>query len=62
MAVEARGYMRVDVRLDVTGQPRVIDVNPNAELGPGVGICFAVGEAGWPYETFVRKLAEWALE
>lgn len=60
-AVGARGYIRVDVRLDSAGEPRVLDVNPNPELGPGVGICRAAQEAGWTWEQFVGKQIEWAL-
>jgi D-alanine-D-alanine ligase-like ATP-grasp enzyme len=52
--------MRVDLRLDEAGAPRVLDVNPNPELGPGVGICRAVQEAGWTWEQFVRQQVEWA--
>jgi D-alanine-D-alanine ligase len=59
-AVGARHYMRVDVRLDAAGNPRVLDVNPNPDISPGVGICRAVQEAGWPWQDFVRKLVEWA--
>lgn len=59
-AVEARGYLRVDVRLDSACVPRVIDVNPNPELSPEVGIYRAVVEAGWSWERFVRQQVEWA--
>ncbi len=59
-AVGARGYMRVDIRLDDAGAPYVLDVNPNPELGAGVGICRAVQEAGWTWERFVRQQVEWA--
>jgi D-alanine-D-alanine ligase len=59
-AVEARGYVRIDIRLDEAGAPYVLDVNPNPELGPGVGICRAVEEAGWTWERFVRRQVEWA--
>ena len=59
-AVEARGYLRIDVRLDAEGQPRVLDVNPNPELAPGVGIHRAVTEAGWTWERFVRQQVAWA--
>jgi D-alanine-D-alanine ligase len=59
-AVAARGYIRVDIRLDEAGAPRVLDVNPNPELGPGVGVCRAVQEAGWTWERFVRQQVEWA--
>ena len=59
-AVGARHAIRVDLRLDAGGVPRVLDVNPNPEIGPGVGICRAVQEAGWTWADFVRSLAEWA--
>lgn len=59
-AVGARGYLRVDVRLDVGGKPRVLDVNPNPELAPGVGIHRAVTEAGWTWERFLRQQIAWA--
>jgi len=59
-AVEARGYIRVDVRLDADGNPRVLDVNPNPELSTGVGIHRAVREAGWSWERFVKQQIEWA--
>jgi len=59
-AVDARGYLRVDVRLDTAGAPRVIDVNANPELSPEVGMHRAVTEAGWRWEQFVRRQIEWA--
>jgi len=59
-AVGARHALRVDLRLDAAGTPRVLDVNPNPEISAGVGICRAVQEAGWKWQDFVRKLVEWA--
>jgi D-alanine-D-alanine ligase len=59
-AAGVRGYMRVDLRLDVHGRPCVIDVNPNPEIGPEVGIYRAAEEAGWTWERFVRQQVEWA--
>ncbi len=59
-AVEACGYLRVDVRLDREGMPRVIDVNANPELSPEVGMHRAVTESGWTWEQFVRQQIEWA--
>jgi len=58
--VGARGYLRVDVRLDAAGVPRVLDVNPNPEIAPGRGIYRAVNEAGWSWERFVHQQLEWA--
>jgi D-alanine-D-alanine ligase len=59
-AVGARGYLRVDVRLDVHGRPKVLDVNPNCETAPEVGICRAAIEAGWTWAQFVKAQVEWA--
>ena len=59
-AAGARGYLRVDIRCNERDMPFVLDVNPNPELGPEVGICRAVQEAGWEWECFVRRQVEWA--
>jgi D-alanine-D-alanine ligase len=59
-AVGARHFLRVDARLDAAGSPRVLDVNPNPEMSPGVGICRAIQEAGWQWPDFVRNVVEWA--
>jgi D-alanine-D-alanine ligase len=59
-AVGARGYLRVDVRLNSGGAPRVLDVNPNPETGPEVGIYRAVLEAGWTWKQFVEAQLAWA--
>ena len=58
--VEARGYLRVDIRLDAGGRPHVLDVNPNPEIAPGCGLHQAVCEAGWEWPRFVQKQVEWA--
>jgi len=58
--VEARHYLRVDIRLDAEGRPHVLDVNPNPEISPGSGLHLAVTEAGWEWPRFVHKLIEWA--
>jgi len=36
----------------------VLDVNPNPAIGPGIGICRAVEEAGWSWRRFVRLQVE----
>ena len=59
-AVGARGYARIDLRLDAEGQPRVLDVNPNPEIGPEVGIHRAVLEAGWTWPQFIHAQLTWA--
>ncbi len=59
-AVGARHLLRVDLRLDAKGRPCVLDVNPNPEISPEVGISRAVTEAGWSWPHFIGKLVEWA--
>lgn len=59
-AVGARGYMRIDIRLDAEGRPRVIDVNPNPMLVGHFGMEGAAKQAGWTWERFLRELIAWA--
>jgi D-alanine-D-alanine ligase len=60
-AVGARGYMRVDARLDESGVPHVLDVNPNPALGRVGGIRDAARAAGWTWERFIEAQVDWAL-
>jgi D-alanine-D-alanine ligase len=59
-AVRARGYLRVDLRLDRSGLPHVLDVNPNPALGRSGGIRDAAAAAGWSWERFVKSQVDWA--
>jgi D-alanine-D-alanine ligase len=59
-AVDARHYLRVDIRQDAQGVPRVMDVNPNPALSPGIGVGRAAEESGWTWEQLIQKLVEWA--
>jgi D-alanine-D-alanine ligase len=59
-AVKARSYLRLDLRLSMEGIPKVLDVNPNPEMGEGVGMCRAVTEAGWAWATFLERVVAWA--
>ena len=59
-AVGARGYLRVDARLDAAGVARVLDVNPNPALGRSGGIRAAAAASGWTWERFVRAQVAWA--
>jgi D-alanine-D-alanine ligase len=58
--VAARGCLRVDIRLNAAGEPKVLDVNPNPETSPGVGIYRAVTEAGWTWKRFVEAQLAWS--
>jgi D-alanine-D-alanine ligase len=60
LATGIRGYARIDIRLDAEGAPRVLDVNPNPSIEPGVGVHRAAVEAGWSWSEFVHRQLEWA--
>ena len=60
-AVELRDYGRVDLRVDGTGLPWVIDVNPNPDISPDAGVARAAAAAGMTYPQMVARIAELAL-
>jgi D-alanine-D-alanine ligase len=61
LATGLRGYARIDVRCDSQENPRVLDVNPNPALNPGVGVYRAAEETGWTWARFVNQQLQWAL-
>ena len=61
-ALECRDYGRVDLRLDSSGQPFVIDINPNCDLHPQSGFARAASSAGIAYADLGLHLVELALE
>ncbi len=61
-ALECRDYGRVDLRLDASGRPWVIEVNPNCDLHPQAGFARAAAHAGIAYESLALHLLELAGE
>jgi D-alanine-D-alanine ligase len=61
-ALECRDYGRVDLRIDASGQPYVIDINPNCDLHPQSGFARAASSAGIAYADLALHLVELALE
>jgi D-alanine-D-alanine ligase len=59
-AVEARDYVRYDIRLDSKGNPQVIDVNPNPDFSRKAGLARAVAASGDTYEEVAARIVGWA--
>lgn len=61
-AVGGWGYGRVDIRLDETGSPCVLDVNCNASLDEGVAVARSAAVAGISYPRLLQLVIDAALE
>lgn len=59
-AVGGRGYGRVDLRTDESGQLFVLEVNPNPDLAPGAGLARMAQAAGWNYDGLIARILEGA--
>jgi D-alanine-D-alanine ligase len=61
-AVGGRGYGRVDMRLDETNQPYVLEVNCNPCLDEGMGIARSADQAGISFPQLLQLIIRAALE
>lgn len=59
-ALGLRDFGRIDVRVDATGRPWVIDVNPNCDLSPDAGVARAAAHAGMAYPALIGRICELA--
>ena len=58
LALGLRDYGRVDLRLDASGEPFVIDVNPNCDISPDAGVARSAAAAGLTYPQLMLTIAE----
>lgn len=56
LALDLRGYARVDFRVDEAGRPWVIEANANPCLSPDAGFAAALTRAGIPFPEAVRRI------
>ena len=61
-AVSGWGYGRVDIRLDESGQPCVLEVNCNPSLDEGVALARSASKAGIDYPHLLQQIVRIALE
>jgi len=55
-AAGCQDYARVDLRVDGTGQPYVLEINPNPDIAPDAGFAAALEAAAIPYADFVGAM------
>jgi D-alanine-D-alanine ligase len=53
---ELTGYSRIDFRLDNDGQPQVLDVNPNPDVAPRMGMARAAETAGLAFPELLQEI------
>ncbi|MFL5319234.1 MAG: ATP-grasp domain-containing protein [Myxococcaceae bacterium] len=61
-ALDCRDYGRVDLRLSSSGEPYVIDINPNCDLHPEAGFARSAAAAGIDFAALAQRLVEISLE
>jgi D-alanine-D-alanine ligase len=55
------GYGRVDMRIDDTGRPWILEVNGNPDISPDAGVARMARPAGIEYPALIRNICELAL-
>jgi D-alanine-D-alanine ligase len=61
-AVDGHGYGRVDLRLDDTGRPWVLEVNPNPDISRDAGLVRMAKAHGWTYPRLIGEIVRLARE
>ncbi len=61
-AVGVRDYGRVDVRIDASFAPFVVDVNPNCDLSPSAGLARAAKAVGLDHAALTSLLVRYAMK
>ena len=61
-AVDGQGYGRVDMRLDDTGRPWVLEVNPNPDISRDAGLVRMARAYGWTYPRLLGEIVRIARD
>jgi D-alanine-D-alanine ligase len=62
LMAESEGYGRVDLRVDSSGQPYVLEVNPNPDLSENAGLARMARAHGWNYGDLLQQVIRETLE
>ena len=61
-ALKLRDYARMDFRIAKTGEPYMLEANPNPYLSDGEDMAWAAEEGGYPYPDLLEAIEAMALE
>ncbi len=61
-ATDCRDYARIDLRLDGRGDPMILEVNPNPDIGPTAGWARALRSSGRDYAATLAALVRQAMD
>ncbi|MER8634080.1 ATP-grasp domain-containing protein [Mesorhizobium opportunistum] len=57
-ACKCRDYARVDIRIDRSGQPFVLEISANPSLTKGSSYCVAANTAGHSYSSLINRILD----
>ena len=57
-AVGGCGYGRVDLRVDASGRPWILEVNPNPDISDDAGLSAMAHARGWSYPELVMRIVD----
>lgn len=60
-ALEVSGYARIDLRLDLQGNPWVIEANPNPQIAKGEDFAASAEKIGIGYEAVLQRIINLGL-
>ena len=60
-AVGGSGYGRVDMRIDASGQPWILEVNANPDIAPDAGLARMARTVGIEYRDLIRSVCAQAI-
>jgi lysine 2,3-aminomutase len=61
-ACHCKDYGRVDIRIDKSGNPFVLEINSMASLGRGGAFVLAAAKAGYSFQSLIRRILDAATQ